>query len=126
MNLLLSTHHKIKVGDHELLKVKAKQSSLKLGIFSNLAARNYGPFVILERIGSLAYMLALPASICIHYVFHVYFLKKYVLDANHVMDWNVIQVEKEGYFQVQSVFILDQKIKQLQNQYVGLVEFQWT
>jgi hypothetical protein len=46
-------------------------------------------------------MLALPASMCIHNVFHVSFLKKYVPDANHVIDWNVIQVEQEGDFQVQ-------------------------
>jgi hypothetical protein len=43
-------------------------------------------------------MLALPASLSIHNVFHVSLLKKYVPDANHVIDWNVIQVEQEGDF----------------------------
>jgi hypothetical protein len=47
----------------------------------------------------------------IHNVFHVSLLKKYVLDANHVIDWNVIQVEKESTFQVHPVCILDRKIK---------------
>jgi hypothetical protein len=88
---------------------------LKLGNCSNLAVRYCGPFEILERIGPIAYMLALPASMCIHNVFHVSFLKKYVPDANHVIDWNVIQVEQEGDFQVQPVCILDWKIKQLWN-----------
>ena len=41
-------------------------------------------------------MLALPTSMCIHNVLHVSLLKKYVPDANHVIDWNVIQVEQEG------------------------------
>jgi hypothetical protein len=45
-------------------------------------------------------MLAFPASLCIHNVFHVSLLKKYVPDANHIIDWNVIQVEPEGDFQV--------------------------
>ena len=36
----------------------------------------------------------------IHNVFHVSFLKKYIPDANHVIDWNVIQVEQECAFQV--------------------------
>jgi hypothetical protein len=40
-------------------------------------------------------------------------LKKYVLDANHIIDWNVTEVELEGGFQVRPVFILDQKINQL-------------
>jgi hypothetical protein len=54
-------------------------------------------------------MLALPASLCIHNVFHVSLLKKYVPDVNHVIDWNVIQVEPEGDFRVRLVCILDQK-----------------
>jgi hypothetical protein len=86
------------VGDHVFLKVKAKRSSQKLGNCSKLVARYCGPFEILERIGPVAYMLSLPTSMCIHNVFHVSFLKKYVPDANHVIDWNVIQVEHEGTF----------------------------
>jgi hypothetical protein len=39
-------------------------------------------------------------SLCIHNVFHVSLLKKYVLDSNHVIDWNVIQLEPEGGLQV--------------------------
>jgi hypothetical protein len=70
-------------------------------------------FEILERIGPVAYMLALPTSMTIHNVFHVSLLKKYILDAIHVIDWNVIQVEQEGTFQVHPVRILDRKIKQL-------------
>jgi hypothetical protein len=53
------THKEFKVGDHVFLKVKANRSSLKLGICSTLVARFCGPFEILERIGPVAYMLAL-------------------------------------------------------------------
>jgi hypothetical protein len=94
------THREFKVGNHVFLKVKANRSSLKLGNCSKLVARYCGPFEILERIGHVAYMLALPTSMTIHNVFHVSFLKKYILDGNHVIDWNVIQVEQEGTFQV--------------------------
>jgi hypothetical protein len=45
----------------------------------------------------------------VHNVFHVSLLKKYIPDANHVIDWNVIQVEQEGAFQVHLVRILDRK-----------------
>jgi hypothetical protein len=95
-----------KVGDHVFLKVKANKSSLKLGSCSKLAARFCRPFEILKRIGTIAYMLALPVSMTIHNVFHVSFLKKYIPDANHVIDWNVMQVKKEGSLQVQAVQIL--------------------
>jgi hypothetical protein len=88
------------VGEHVLLNVKPKIRSLKLGSCTNLVARFYGPFEILDKIGLVAYMLALPASMNVHNVFHVSLLKKYVHGPNHVIDWNMIQVETEGYFQV--------------------------
>jgi hypothetical protein len=72
------------------LKVKANKSSLRLENFSKLSARYCGSFEILERIGHVAYMFSFLASMYIHNVFHVSLLKKYVHDANHVIDWNVI------------------------------------
>jgi hypothetical protein len=84
------THREFKVGDHVFLKVKTNRSSLKMGSCAKLATRYCGPFEILERIGPVAYMLALPASMNVHNVFHVSLLKKYIPDANHVIDWNVI------------------------------------
>jgi hypothetical protein len=94
------THREFKFGDHVFLKVKTNISSLKLGNCSKLAARYCGPFEILERIGPVAYMIALPASMSVHNVFHVSLLKRYIPDDNHVIDWNVIQMEQEGAFQV--------------------------
>jgi hypothetical protein len=84
------THREFKVGDHVFLKVKANRSSLKMGNCSNLAARFCGPFKILEMIGPVSYMLAFPTSMIVHNVFHVSLLKKYIVDVNHVIDWNVI------------------------------------
>jgi hypothetical protein len=103
------THRECKVGDHVFLKVKANISSLKLRNCSKLATRYCGPFEILERIGLVAYMLTLPTSMTVHNVFHVSLFKKYILDANHVIDWNVIQVEQEDVLQVHLVHILDWK-----------------
>jgi hypothetical protein len=109
------THREFKVGDHVFLKVKANRSSLKLGNCSKLAAHYCGPFEIPNRIGLVAYMIALPASMSVHNVFYVSLLKKYIHVINHVIDWNVIQVEQEGSFHVHPVRILDRKIKQLRN-----------
>jgi hypothetical protein len=84
------TRKEFKVGDHVFLKLKAKRSSLKLRNCSKLVERYCGPLEILERIGVVAYILALPASMCICNAFHVSFLKNYVPDVNHITDWNVI------------------------------------
>jgi hypothetical protein len=119
-------HKEFKVGYYVFLKVKANRSSLKLGNYAKLAARFCGPFEILEWIGPVAYMLALPSSMTVHNVFHVSFLKKYIPDANHVINWIVIQVEQEGVLQVHHVRMLDRKNKHLWNQAIRLVKVQWT
>jgi hypothetical protein len=120
------TSRYFKVGEHVLLKVNPKKSSLKLGSCTKLAARFYGPFEILDRIGPISHMLALPFSMNLHNVFHVSLLKKYVHDPNHVIDRHLIQVETEGYFQVQPVWVLDRKVKMLRNQVIEIVKVQWT
>jgi hypothetical protein len=98
-----------------LLKVKPKKISLKLGSYTKLASKFCGPFEILVRIGPVAYILALPSSMNVHNVFHVSLLKKYVHDPNHIIDWNLIQVEIEGDFQVHPMRVLDRKDKMLHN-----------
>ena len=49
--------------------------------------RYIGPFEILERVGTVAYQLALPLSLSgVNEVFHVSMLRKYTLDPAHVVD----------------------------------------
>jgi hypothetical protein len=78
----------------------------------------------------IAYMLALPTSMTVHNVFHVSLLKKFIPDANHVIDWNVIQVEQEGVLQVHPVRILDPKKKTTPESShracKGLVDWVWS
>jgi hypothetical protein len=114
------------MGEHVFLKVKEKRSSLRIGSIPKLATRYFGSFEILEKILLVSYTLSLPASMCIHNVFHVSLLKKYVPNVNHVIDWNVIQVEHEGDFQVEPVRILEWKVKVLENKSTWIVKVQWT
>ena len=75
---------------------------------------------MLERIGIVVYILALPPCTRARNFFHVSLLKKYVHDPNHV-----IQVEHEGEFQTDPMCILDRKGTVLQNQTIGQVKVQW-
>ena len=52
-----------------------------------LSPRFIGPFEILERVGTVAYQLALPLSMAgVQEVFHVSMLRKYTPDLAHVVD----------------------------------------
>ena len=85
----------LQVGEHVFVKVKPRKSSFKLGSCVKLALIYRGPFEILVRVGPMAYQVALPPNLRIHNVFHISILKKYIHDATHVIDWNLIQVEPE-------------------------------
>ena len=52
-------------------------AAIKSSQDAKLALRYYGPFKVIERIGSVAYRLQLLNKARIHNVFHVVFLKKY-------------------------------------------------
>ena len=80
---------------------------------------------MLERIGPVAYRLAFLASNRAHNVFHVSLLEGYVHDPNHVINWDVIQVEPEAEFQIEPMCILTRKVTMLQNQAIGQVKVQW-
>jgi hypothetical protein len=114
------------VGEHVFLKVKERRILIRLGCFPKLVVTYYGPFEILEKIGPVSYMIAFPASMRVHNVFHVLLLNKYVSGPNHIIDWIVIQVENGGDFQVEPVHILERKVIILWNKYIGLLKVQWT
>ena len=56
-----------------------------------LLSRFIGPFEILERVGAVAYRLALPPSMAgVHEVLHVSMFRKYTPDLSHVEIWEIL------------------------------------
>ena len=75
------------VGDHVFLKVMPKREVVRFGKHGKLSPRYIWPFEILERVGTVAYQLALPPSISgVHEVFHVSMLRRYTPDPAHIVD----------------------------------------
>ena len=69
--------------------------------------------------------MSLPLNLKVHNVFHISILKRYVHDANHVINWNDVQVETEGDLLVELDYILDKREILLQNRTIGQVKVQW-
>ena len=87
------------VGDHVFLKVMPKRGVVRLGKRGKISPRFIWPFEILERVGTIAYQLALPPSITgVHEVFHFSMLWRYTPDPAHVVDWGEIEVDTDGTF----------------------------
>ncbi|KAL5548306.1 hypothetical protein UlMin_003537 [Ulmus minor] len=96
---------------------------MRFGKKGKLSPRYIGPFEILERIGKVAYKLALPSELsAVHNVFHVSMLRKYILDPSHVLVSELIEVQEDLTYQEQPVQILDRKDKALRNKVIPLVK----
>ena len=95
------------VGDHVFLKVMPKRGVVRFNKGGKLSLRYIGPFEVLERVGTVAYRLALPSSLLsVHPVFHVSMLRKYTLDPTHVVDWGELVVDVDGTFEKGPVCIM--------------------
>ena len=89
-------------------------------------AEVYWAFEILERVGTVAYRLALPPSMSdVHEVFHVSMLRNYTPDPAHMVDWGKIEVDTDGTFEEGSVRILDSLDQVLRRKTVRLVRVLW-
>ena len=114
------------MGDHVFLNVMPKREVVRFGKRGKLALRYIGPFEILERVGTVAYRLALPPSLSsVHEVFHVSMLWKYTPDPDHVVDWGGIVVDIDGTFEEGPMCIMDSRDQVLRCKTVWLVKVVW-
>jgi hypothetical protein len=78
-------------GDKVFLRVAPMKGVARFGKKGKLNSRYIGPFEILERVGPMAYHLALPLELAnIHDVFHVSMLRKYISDPSHVIRYELL------------------------------------
>ena len=74
------------VGDKVFLKVSPWRKILRFGKKGKLSLRFIGPYEVLERIGLVAYRLALPPELeKLQDVFHVSMLWRYCSEETHIL-----------------------------------------
>nr|XP_027098921.1 uncharacterized protein LOC113718204 [Coffea arabica] len=120
------TLEKIKI-IRERLKVSPTKGVMRFERSRKLNSRYVGPYEILDKIGPLAYRLALPPALSrIHNVFHVSQLRKYVSDPSHILEDQPIEVKENLSVEEVPLRIVDRKDQVLRRRIIPYVKVQWT
>ncbi|PKA51874.1 hypothetical protein AXF42_Ash008103 [Apostasia shenzhenica] len=100
----------------------------KFGRASKLNPYYVGPFETVEKIGVVAYRLALPSQIFgIHDVFHISMLRKFVSDPIKVINFepSVLELRFDLSYKEKPMKILAKNMKRLRNKEIPIVKVLW-
>ncbi|KAL5757927.1 hypothetical protein ACOSP7_020538 [Xanthoceras sorbifolium] len=113
-------------GEKVFLKVSPWKKVLRFGKKEKFSPRFIGPYEILERVGPVAYRLALPLGLeKIHNMFHVSMLRRYRSDPPHRVQTKAIELQPDLTYDESLVKILDREVKELRNKRISLVKVLW-
>ncbi|GKF39130.1 hypothetical protein Tco_0119191, partial [Tanacetum coccineum] len=109
-----------------LLKVSPWKGVVRFGKKGKLEPRFVGPFVILEKVGPVAYRLDLPEELDgVHDTFHVSNLKKCLADLTLQVPLDEIRVDAKLNFVEEPVEILEREFKKLKHSRIAIVKVRW-
>ncbi|GAU48050.1 hypothetical protein TSUD_404850 [Trifolium subterraneum] len=113
-------------GDHVFLRVTSTTGVGRALKSKKLTSKFIGPYQISERIGKVAYRIALPITLSnLHDVFHVSQLRKYVSDPSHVIESDDIQVKDNLTIETIPLRVEGREVKKLRNKEIASVKVIW-
>ena len=114
------------IGQKVFLKVSPWKKVMRFGKKGKLSPRFIGPYEVIEKVGQVAYRLALPPDLeKIHDVFHVSMLRRYRSDPSHVVSSETIKLRPDLTYEEEPVEILAREVKELRNKKIPLVKVLW-
>ena len=114
------------IGEKVFLKVSPWKKVMRFGKKGKLSPRFIGPYEVIEKVGLVAYRLALPPELeKIHGVFHVSMLRRYRSDPSHVVSSETIELRPNLRYEEEPVEILAREVKELRNKKIPLVKVLW-
>ena len=117
---------KFAVGDHVFLKVAPMREVLRFGKKGKLSPRFVGPFEVLERIGLVAYRLALPPILAaMHNVFHVSILRKYTSYPTYIIVHETLPIRKDLSYEKKPIGIMARDVRRLRRREIPIVKVLW-
>lgn len=101
------TERSFELGDMVYLRMQPyRLASFGIRQSIKLTSKFYGPFRVLEKVGSLSYKLLLPEGVNIHPVFHVSQLKKH-LGSHAVLEPGLPLVGDDGRIKTEPLNVLE-------------------
>jgi len=113
------------VGDHVFLKKSPLKGNVHFGQKGKLTLRFIGPFEVLQRIGPIAYHLALALHQGIHDIFYVSNMRRYVPDPSHVIEYEPLQLKENLAYVEEQIKILDIIEHTLRNRTIPFLKVLW-
>ena len=114
------------IGEKVFLKVSPWKKVMRFGKKGKLSPRFIGPYEVIEKVGPVAYKLALPPDLeKIHNVFHVSMLRRYRSDHSHVVSSETIELRPDLTYEEKPVEIFAREVKELRNKKIPLVKVLW-
>lgn len=102
------------IGDYMFFKVSPLRHIIRFRKKGKLSSRYIRPFEILERVGAMAYRLALPPNLSkVHPVFHMSILSRYVSNPSRVIEAQTTELSENMSYEKQPIAILDHQNRRL-------------
>ena len=104
------------IGEKVFLKVSSWKKVMRLWRKGKFSPRFIGPYEVIEKVGPVAYRLALPPELeKIHNVFNVSMLRRYRSDPSIVVSLETIELRPDLTYEKEPVEILAREVKELWN-----------
>ncbi|XP_075486248.1 uncharacterized protein LOC142525848 [Primulina tabacum] len=109
------------VGDHIFVKITPIKGVMRFGKKDKLNPRFIGAFEVLERIGTSAYRVALPAMLSgVYNVFHFSMLLKYMSNLSHVLNYEPLLLNPNISYEERPTQILDWQERRFRNKVIHM------
>ena len=96
----------------------------KANKYNKLSPKYYGPYKVLQKIGTMAYKLELPGASQLHLVFHVSCLKKVIGDKLPVQTI-LPEHDEEGKIILELEAVTETRTRQLRNRSISEYLIKW-
>jgi hypothetical protein len=99
---------------------------MRFGKKEKLSPRFIGPFEITQKVGKLAYRIALPPNLIgMHDVFHISMLRKYIANPDVIVEYEPLEIQEGLTYVEEPVKIMDKKEQVLRTKTISIVKVLW-